>query len=157
MFTDFLKLLFLLNCIFISYLLMNCFFFFSTFSAPPSSLLTPMECCCICFILGILSAVHISGTAYVENTEVIEITCNATSGGRPPRDITWFKDGEIITPDPNNDRIQIHTHIHMVARSLISKLVIERSHLEDAGIYVCRTSDLKATEFKVHVLNTYGE
>lgn len=100
-------------------------------------------------------SVHISGTAYVENTEVIEITCNATSGGRPPRDITWFKDGEIITPDPNNDRIQIHTHIHMVARSLISKLVIERSHLEDAGIYVCRTSDLKATEFKVHVLNTY--
>ncbi|GAB1606071.1 muscle M-line assembly protein unc-89, partial [Argonauta hians] len=102
-----------------------------------------------------MPSVHISGTGYVENTESIEIICNATSGGRPPKEITWFKDGEIITSKTSHDRIQIKTHIHTVARSLISKLVIQRSHLDDAGIYVCRTSDLKATEFKVHVLNTY--
>ncbi|XP_036363964.1 hemicentin-1 [Octopus sinensis] len=100
-------------------------------------------------------SVHISGTGYVENTKSIEIICNATSGGRPPKEITWFKDGEIITSETNNERIQIKSDVHTVARALISKLVIQRSHLDDAGIYVCRTSDLKATEFKVHVLNTY--
>lgn len=93
----------------------------------------------------------------MDNTKAIEITCNATSGGRPPKEITWFKDGEIITSETNNERIQIKSDVHTVARALISKLVIQRSHLEDAGIYVCRTSDLKATEFKVHVLNTHGE
>ncbi|XP_036363769.1 hemicentin-2 isoform X2 [Octopus sinensis] len=99
------------------------------------------------------SDITLTGTAYVQNTEPIHLICNATNSVQSPRDITWYKDGEIITRGVL--RRVIITRRQVSPRTLISELKIARSNTGDDGIYVCRTSDLEVTRFKVNVLNTY--
>ncbi|GAB1605941.1 zwei Ig domain protein zig-8-like isoform X1 [Argonauta hians] len=99
------------------------------------------------------SDITVTGTAYVQNTEPIHLICNATNSIQSPRDITWFKDGELITRGALR-RVMI-TRRQPSPRILISELKIARSNTADDGIYICRTSDLEVTVFKVNVLNTY--
>lgn len=101
-----------------------------------------------------------TGTEYVDFSHQIQLRCNASGIDQAPEDIDWFYEGVLI--DTNNkkwkNRIEITKYKPQVpGKTLVSELTIERSHQDDMGNYVCRSSELDTTSIKVHVLNgTYS-
>ena len=78
------------------------------------------------------------------------LVCNATGYPDPPRDIEWFKDGEKVNSDAQSG-ILITKAIK--TNMIVSVLVIKKSRMEHAGVYICRSSNLEVADLKVHVLN----
>lgn len=99
--------------------------------------------------------VLIKGTKYVNMGSQIHLVCNASGISRAPEKIDWFFKGNRIHPsNPRwKGRVAILKHTAIPGRSFISELVIKQSTIADQGDYVCRSSDLKVTNLKVHVLN----
>lgn len=79
---------------------------------------------------------------------------------RAPDDIDWFHNGNIIDQKDKQwgGRLKIYKRIQDVpGRMLISELIIEKSTLEDRGMYVCRSSENEASSFPVSILDSkYG-
>jgi len=95
-------------------------------------------------------AVHLSGTELVIRGNPIHLVCNVTSQSDPPRNVYWYKDGQLLRTDPNAGRIITKK---MEASRLVSVLVIRRSTFLHAGQYVCRSSDNRLDHINVNVLN----
>lgn len=93
-----------------------------------------------------------SGTTFVEKGDPIHIVCNATGSVNPPQDLDWFKDGIKITPDAHQ-KITIEKFQSLPTKTIVSVLQLKHSNMNDAGTYVCRSSNLDITSIKVHVLN----
>ena len=90
--------------------------------------------------------ITLTDTAYVHKIEPIHLIYNATHNVQSPRDITWYKDGEIITLGVMR-RIVISRR-QISPRTLIGDLKIARSNPADSGIYISehpiwRSLDLK--------------
>ena len=104
----------------------------------------------------LFSDIILSGTQYVNQGNMINLTCNATGGIRAPLDVDWFFKGErILTTHAKwKDRTQILKR--KIGRYYVSDLIVERSTRNDQGNYVCRSTDLsnlKVTSISVHVLS----
>ncbi|XP_071103721.1 zwei Ig domain protein zig-8-like isoform X2 [Haliotis cracherodii] len=97
-------------------------------------------------------AIFVSGTTFVEKGDPIHIVCNATGSVNPPQDLDWFKDGIKITPDAHQ-KITIEKFQSLPTKTIVSVLQLKHSNMNDAGTYVCRSSNLDITSIKVHVLN----
>ncbi|CAL1528011.1 unnamed protein product, partial [Lymnaea stagnalis] len=96
--------------------------------------------------------IFMSGSKFVEKGDPIHLSCNTTGQAEAPEDLDWFKDGIKLTPD-GLQQIKIEKfHVH-ATRTLVSTIVVKHSRMEDAGTYVCRSSNLSMTSTKVHVLN----
>lgn len=99
-----------------------------------------------------LAGISVSGTKFVEKGDRIHLVCNSTGVLDPPDNLDWFKDGVKLTPDGLR-QIKIDKFHVRATRTLVSVLEIRHSKMDDAGTYVCRSSDLAITSTKVHVLN----
>lgn len=87
---------------------------------------------------------------FVEVGRTITVMCNATAIDFPTGDIDWFIDGHKVR---ENSRTTITKYSSFVEKVIISKLTITHAQLEDAGTYVCRTSESQITNTKIHVLS----
>ncbi|XP_055874123.1 uncharacterized protein LOC106053984 isoform X1 [Biomphalaria glabrata] len=96
--------------------------------------------------------IFISGTTFVEKGDPIYLACNASGHLGPPEDLDWFKDGQKLSPDGIR-QVKINKFKVPASRTLVSNVAIKHSRMEDAGTYVCRSSNLVMTSLKVHVLN----
>lgn len=92
------------------------------------------------------------GTQVVEKGNAIILECNATGGDYPPEDVDWFKDGQKINADAAS-KIDITKYVSIASKMLFSKLYIKHSRMEDAGIYLCRSSGKNVKFLNVNVLN----
>ncbi|XP_052100236.1 zwei Ig domain protein zig-8-like [Mytilus californianus] len=100
--------------------------------------------------------ISLTGTAYLDLHQKVNLTCNATGLFRAPDDIDWFHNGNIIDQKDKRwgGRLKIYKRIQDVpGRMLISELIIEKSTLEDRGMYVCRSSENEASSFPVSILD----
>ncbi|XP_012946902.1 kin of IRRE-like protein 2 [Aplysia californica] len=97
-------------------------------------------------------AISVSGTKYVEKGDPIHLVCNSTGTVDPPENLDWFKDGIKLSPDGER-QLKIDKFHVRTTRTLVSVLDIMHSRMDDAGTYVCRSSNLAITSTKVHVLN----
>nr|XP_022334307.1 neural cell adhesion molecule 1-like isoform X1 [Crassostrea virginica]XP_022334308.1 neural cell adhesion molecule 1-like isoform X1 [Crassostrea virginica] len=98
------------------------------------------------------STIHISGSTYVEKNQRLVLSCNASSDSYPPDDLDWFLNGIKVE---SNERAGVTITKRMTYRSktIWSELVIEHAQMQNAGTYICRTSDQLITNIKVNVLN----
>ncbi|XP_033750395.1 lachesin-like isoform X1 [Pecten maximus] len=96
--------------------------------------------------------VTMTGSKYVNKGETIRLQCNATGSYHAPDDIDWFKDGNKLIPSVTNN-IKVNTQLTYEKRTLTSMLEVQHTKLEDAGIYVCRSTDLEIASNHVHVLD----
>lgn len=87
---------------------------------------------------------------FVEVGRTITVMCNATAIDFPTGDIDWFIDGHKVR---ENSRTTITKYSSFVEKVIISTLTITHAQLEDAGTYVCRTSESQITNTKIHVLS----
>ena len=104
----------------------------------------------IFWLLPCVTAVHVTGTTYIDQGKSLELVCNATGKPHPPRDVKWYKNGNPIDSDANQG-ILITKKIE--TRVLISVLVIKHSKMGDSGDYICRSSNGDAGSVSIHVLN----
>lgn len=103
-----------------------------------------------------IPAVELTGTAYLDINQKVNLTCNATGVIRAPEDVDWFHNGNIIDHHNNmwGQRLTISKQIPQIpGRWLISELIIEKSTLKDQGMYICRSSDNEAASFYVTILD----
>ncbi|XP_067667724.1 kin of IRRE-like protein 2 isoform X2 [Haliotis asinina] len=98
--------------------------------------------------------IRISGEKYVEKGQKINLTCNATGEEHPPDDLDWFKNGNKLSSSIK-DQIAIQKRVSLTTRTIVSILQISNADLDDAGVYICRTSDLQITSARVNVLNAH--
>lgn len=105
--------------------------------------------------ISIFPAISITGTAYLDVHQKVNLTCNASGSNRAPEDVDWFHNGNIIVPNDSKwgGRLQIYKKVPP-GRSLISELIINRSTLGDQGMYVCRSSENEAKNFPVNILGS---
>ena len=96
--------------------------------------------------------ISVSGTKFVEKGDPIHLVCNSTGRLVSPDNLDWFKDGVKLLPSGLR-KIKIDKFHVPQSLTLVSVLDIRHSQMEDAGTYVCRSSDLSITSTKVHVLN----
>ncbi|XP_070204912.1 opioid-binding protein/cell adhesion molecule-like isoform X2 [Littorina saxatilis] len=96
--------------------------------------------------------IHIEGDTYVEKNSVIRLVCNATGEEHPPDDIDWFLNGQKLLSDFAY-QISIEKRMSLTEKTIYSILEIKNANMKDAGIYVCRTSDLQIASARVDVLN----
>lgn len=96
--------------------------------------------------------IHISGTRFVEKGGSIFLICNASNTDSPPEGLDWFKDGNLLTKRKRFD-MHIHKQLSVSTNTIVSALRIDKAEMADTGTYVCRTSGLLTTRFKVDVLN----
>ncbi|KAJ8304623.1 hypothetical protein KUTeg_018206, partial [Tegillarca granosa] len=94
----------------------------------------------------------ISGPTYVEIGQPFTLMCNATTEDFPMEDLDWFKDGSKIVQREDN-QIEISKYFSREDKKIFSVLQKDHSILDDAGTYVCRTSETQVTGTKVHVLS----
>ncbi|XP_061174319.1 hemicentin-1-like [Saccostrea echinata] len=87
---------------------------------------------------------------FVEVGRTITVICNATAIDFPTGDIDWFIEGHKVR---ENSRTTITKYSSFVEKVIISKLTITNAQLEDAGTYVCRTSESQISNTKIHVLS----
>lgn len=79
--------------------------------------------------------------------------CNATGKDHPPDDLDWFKNGNKLLTQYAN-KVYIRKFVSLTTKTIVSILEIKDATLEDAGMYVCRTSDLQITSARVNVLKS---
>jgi len=101
-------------------------------------------------IVTVHTAVRISGTAFVERGEPIQLQCNASGKPDPPHDLHWLRNDQPVKSDPSSG-VLVAKKIE--AKYLLSVLSIERSQFSDAGDYVCVTSNQQTASVAVHVLS----
>ena len=99
-----------------------------------------------------LPNIHISGTRFVEKGSSVFLLCNASNTDSPPGGLDWFKDGILLTKRKSY-RVHIQNQLSVSTSTIFSALKIDDANLDDTGTYVCRTSGLLTTRFKVDVLN----
>ncbi|XP_062588223.1 hemicentin-1-like [Saccostrea cucullata] len=87
---------------------------------------------------------------FVEVGRTITVICNATAIDLPTGDIDWFVEGHKVR---ENSRTTITKYSSFVEKVIISKLTITNAQLQDAGTYVCRTSESQISNTKIHVLS----
>ncbi|KAK6179577.1 hypothetical protein SNE40_011904 [Patella caerulea] len=97
--------------------------------------------------------IKISGPSYVEKGSKILLVCNATGDEHPPDDLDWFKDGDKLSTD-HSKQIYIRKQVSLEYKTISSVLEIEKARLHNAGVYICRTSDLQITRKIVDILNS---
>ncbi|XP_045215734.2 zwei Ig domain protein zig-8-like [Mercenaria mercenaria] len=99
--------------------------------------------------------IKLTGTEFVNQDSRIMLRCNVTGALHAPDDVDWFFKGErIMTQLPHwRDRTQILRRT--MGRMYISELIVDRSTLEDDGIYVCRSSgsSIDVEDITVNVLS----
>ena len=88
----------------------------------------------------------------MEKGSSIFLLCNASNTDSPPEGLDWFKDGNLLTKRKSY-RVHIQKQLSVSTNTIISALRIDHANLDDTGTYVCRTSGLLTTRFKVDVLN----
>ncbi|XP_025077418.1 peroxidasin homolog isoform X2 [Pomacea canaliculata] len=96
--------------------------------------------------------IRITGHTYVEKSGSIRLICNATGEDHSPDDIDWFLNGQKLITDDANE-VYIHKRVSLTDKTIYSSLEIKSADMSDAGIYVCRTSDLQIASARVDVLN----
>lgn len=97
---------------------------------------------------------HLAGTQYLNQDEDIKLRCNVTGSLKPPSELEWFFNGQRIMPSLLYWRDRTVIKSDVVGNTVYSELTIKRSILEDAGMYICRSSDLKIKSISVNVLST---
>ncbi|CAL1526114.1 unnamed protein product, partial [Lymnaea stagnalis] len=95
--------------------------------------------------------IKITGTTFVDQGHKIKLVCNAT-GGAQVDEIDWFRNGQKLVSD-NNRKVSIHKRVSLMEMKIDSILEVEEADMDDAGIYVCRTSGLLIDSKRVDVLN----
>ena len=112
------------------------------------------EChwCCNFFpLISLFADIYITtSSTFVEVGRTITVICNATAIDFPMGDIDWFIDGHKVR---ENSRTTIRKYSSFVEKMVSSNLTITHAQLEDAGTYVCRTSESQITNIKIHVLS----
>ncbi|WAR00202.1 LRIG1-like protein, partial [Mya arenaria] len=96
--------------------------------------------------------ISITGTRFVEFGGRIFLSCNASGTVAPPDVLDWFKNGNKVTTKLRKD-VKIDKKISYSTNTIVSTLVIFNAYMGDTGTYICRSSSLQATDFKVDVLN----
>ncbi|KAK7496895.1 hypothetical protein BaRGS_00011875 [Batillaria attramentaria] len=96
--------------------------------------------------------IQISGQNYVDEGERIFLQCNATAEDQPPEDLDWFREGNRLQTSETKG-VFIRKYVTLSTGTIVSILEIKHARLKDAGVYVCRTSSLDVTSFRVNVLN----
>ncbi|XP_076443909.1 neural cell adhesion molecule 2-like isoform X2 [Babylonia areolata] len=99
----------------------------------------------------IVKQIHIEGSTYVEKNGDIRLVCNATGEEHSPDDIDWFLNGQKL--DTDSSQVSILKRVSLTEKTIYSILEIKNAKMKDAGIYVCRTSDLQIASERVDVLN----
>lgn len=96
--------------------------------------------------------IRISGSPYVERSERIYLSCNATGLEQAPQGLDWFLNGNKLN-NKHDPRVTIRKHMSITSRTIVSTLTISDADLRDSGTYVCRTSNLQIQDIRVNVLN----
>ncbi|XP_035824326.1 fibroblast growth factor receptor 4 isoform X2 [Aplysia californica] len=96
--------------------------------------------------------INITGKTYVEKDHVIRLVCNATGHKQSPDDLDWFLNGQKLTTDMDK-KVTIQKSVSLMEKTIYSVLEVAEANMKDAGIYVCRTSDLQIASARVDVLN----
>lgn len=108
-------------------------------------------CCHFFSMFSLFADIYITTSSnFVEVGRTITVMCNATAIDFPTGDIDWFIDGHKVR---ENSRTTITKYSSFVEKVIISTLTITHAQLEDAGTYVCRTSESQITNTKIHVLS----
>ncbi|CAG5134539.1 unnamed protein product, partial [Candidula unifasciata] len=90
-----------------------------------------------------LPRIEISGQNVVRLGHVLQLTCDAILVDMSVDTVTWTKDG-VSLPRSQDDRCRVHTSLTMNGQNVaivVSKLEIRDTRHDDAGVYVCRTSE----------------
>lgn len=98
------------------------------------------------------TAIHISGTTYVEKNQRLVLRCNASSDSYPQDDLDWFMNGHKVESS-DTEGITITKSVAYRSQTIWSELVIAHARMQHAGTYICRTSDKLVTNIKVNILN----
>uniref|UniRef100_A0A2C9KM44 Ig-like domain-containing protein n=1 Tax=Biomphalaria glabrata TaxID=6526 RepID=A0A2C9KM44_BIOGL len=96
--------------------------------------------------------IQIYGSKFVEKERAILLTCNATGQEYVPEQLDWFFNGNKIVNDDPPGRVSIKTNNSIQMKSISSTLRIRGAQMDDAGLYLCRTS-LQIESFSVVVVN----
>lgn len=81
----------------------------------------------------------------------IILVCNVVGGDYISEDVDWFKDGNELKYDTARG-VHITRQRSVNTKFLSSQLLIQKSNMDDAGNYVCR-SGMDVTNMNVEVLN----
>jgi hypothetical protein len=100
----------------------------------------------------LFSALSLSGKNLVHQGDPIRLSCNATGVQHAPEDVDWFFKGLKIQNSVQQEII-ITKFLSLETRTLLSILEIERSKMNDSGIYICRSTDLMIKTLEVTVLS----
>lgn len=92
----------------------------------------------------------------MEQGKKIYLICNATGKEHSPDDLDWFKNGNKLTTEFAR-KIYIRKFVSLTTKTIVSILEIKNAKLSDAGMYVCRTSDLQITSRRINVLKSKCE
>ncbi|XP_076465688.1 zwei Ig domain protein zig-8-like isoform X2 [Babylonia areolata] len=96
--------------------------------------------------------IRITGADFVDEGKRLYLICNATATEQPPEDLDWFREGNRLQTSEEKG-IYIRKFVTLSTSTIVSILEIKHARLDDAGVYVCRTSSLDVTSFRVNVLN----
>ncbi|XP_052230704.1 lachesin-like isoform X2 [Dreissena polymorpha] len=96
--------------------------------------------------------ISISDEQYVERGEPVNLHCNATGQHYIPDEIDWFRNGERVTSEKHSG-IKLFKQLSIAHKTFTSILSIDKATMEDNGVYVCRSSNMRIANTKVHVLN----
>ena len=80
----------------------------------------------------------------------IRLECNATGQYYTPDDIDWFRNGQRVTSDKKKG-IKLLKQLSISQRTISNILRIERAHMEDSYVYVCRSSNKHIANTKYQV------
>ncbi|BFZ01919.1 hypothetical protein BsWGS_04958 [Bradybaena similaris] len=96
--------------------------------------------------------INITGKTYVEKSQKIRLMCNATGADHSPDSLDWFLNGQKLATDVEK-KVYIQMQVSLMEKTISSVLEVDEADMDDAGIYVCRTSDLQIASTRVDVLN----
>jgi hypothetical protein len=88
----------------------------------------------------------------VDQGDPIRLSCNASGVQQMPEDVDWFFKGLKIQSSVQQEIIITKFH-SPETKTLVSTLEIERSKMNNSGIYICRSTDLITKSLSVMVIN----